>query len=150
MEGPNYQYDEMGMIIYPKSYIEDQNGKYDQDGFYILSEGGFFDDHGYHFNKDGFNEIGGFYDPDTGEYISPDDFDDETQNKIEDYYNELCGSDEEVEDETTGDYIVDEFNIPEDEIKKGMRREHCMPVLHWLNEQPADTMHVIKILNIPR
>ena len=95
MEGANLQYDESGLIIYPKSYIEGQKGNYDKDGFYILDEGGFFDDHGYHFDNNGFNEIGGFYDPDTGEYVCPSDFDNEMNNKIEDYYNELCGSDEE-------------------------------------------------------
>lgn len=31
-----------------------------------------------------------------------------------------------------------------------MRREHCLPVMKWLKEQPADTKHVIKIANLPR
>jgi predicted XRE-type DNA-binding protein len=152
MEGEqvHLQYDESGLTIYPKSYIEAQKGKYDDDGFYILEEGGFFDDHGYHFDKSGFNEVGGFYDPDTGDYVSPGDFDTD-HDKIADYYDELCGAEgEDSADEDNNDDVVEEYNIPEDEINKGMRREHCMPVLHWLNEQPADMMHVVKILNIPR
>ena len=119
-------------MIHTKSYIESQKGKYDNDGFYILQDGGFFDDHGYHFDKEGLNEIGGFYDPDSGEYVSPGDFDNEVQKNMADYYDELCGSDEEGEEDASE--IVDEYNIPEDEINRGVRKEHCLPVLHWLND----------------
>lgn len=57
-----------------KIYIEAMKGKYDNDGFYLLEEGGFFDDHGYFFDKSGFNDIGGFYDPENGDYVDPSEF----------------------------------------------------------------------------
>ena len=31
------------------------------DQFYILKNGDYFDPHGYYFDKDGFDQIGGFY-----------------------------------------------------------------------------------------
>ncbi len=37
-------------------------GKYDEDGFYILDEGGFLDPIGAFFDKDGFDVDGGHYD----------------------------------------------------------------------------------------
>ena len=43
-------------------------GKYDDDGFYILEEGGFLDPLGVYFDKDGFDVDGGHYD-DQGFYV---------------------------------------------------------------------------------
>jgi hypothetical protein len=57
---------------FTKEEIEAQKGKYDEDGFYILDEGGFYDDMGYYFNKEGFDEFGGFYDQETGYYVPGD------------------------------------------------------------------------------
>ena len=45
-------------------------GHYDDDGFYILDEGGFYDPPGFHYDKHGVDAIGGFYDS-SGVYIAP-------------------------------------------------------------------------------
>ncbi len=85
-----------GLRLYSKPEIEAFKGKYDKDGFYIVEEvdgAGFFDAHGFYFNKDGFNEIGGFYDPQTGDYVCPDDFGEE----MDDYYDELIGEEDDDE-----------------------------------------------------
>lgn len=50
--------------------IESLEGHYDNDGFYLLKEGGFYDPLGFHFNKDGFDAQGGRYD-DAGIYCAP-------------------------------------------------------------------------------
>lgn len=47
---------------------------------------------GYYFDKNGFNEIGGSYDPGTGVYVPPYSGDDIDQ--YADYYDELIGSDD--------------------------------------------------------
>ena len=54
-----------------------------------MEDGGFYDDHGYKFDKDGFNEVGGFYDPETGDYINPEDFDEDYIEALVFYYQEL-------------------------------------------------------------
>lgn len=149
------EYDENGLRIYSKEEIQQRPGHYDNDGFYLLDAGGFFDDHGYLFDKDGFNSIGGFYDPENGEYISPNDFDSDYNAKLEEYYDELC-TDSEEEDETGEESFKADvkehawLNLTEDDFKNGLIREHCLPVLKWLSEQPSDQMHVVKICNIPR
>lgn len=45
-------------------------GHYDDDGFYILDEGGFYDPAGFYYDKNGVDAIGGFYDS-SGVYIAP-------------------------------------------------------------------------------
>ena len=127
---------------FSRKHIESQHGHYDNDGFYLLQDGDFYDAHGFYFNKDGFNDQGGFYDPGSGEYVDPND------TGAADYYEELCGASQ--DSDSGDDGVVDEYNIPEEEANKGIRREHCMPVLQWLGEQPKDKMHVVKLLNIPR
>jgi hypothetical protein len=54
--------------VYSKEEIEIHQGKYDQDGFYLLLDGDFFDQAGYYFDKEGLDEKGGFYDENTGVY----------------------------------------------------------------------------------
>lgn len=144
-------YDENGLRTYSKQEREQHPGKYDDDGFYLLDDGGFFDDLGYFFDKDGFNEIGGFYDPGHGNYISPNDFDEDYNKRLEEYYDELCISDDESDKEgENAQDIQEEYGLTEAEIKNGIKREHCLPVLAWLSEQPSDQTHVVKISNIPR
>lgn len=53
-----------------KEEVEKHEGQYDQDGFYILKDGGFFDPNGYQFDKDGYDCLGGFYD-EEGYYVAP-------------------------------------------------------------------------------
>ena len=49
------------MRVYSKKEIEEFEGEYDKDNFYILKNKDFFDNLGYYFDTDGFDEIGGFY-----------------------------------------------------------------------------------------
>jgi len=37
--------------LHTKEEIESRDGKYDEDDFYILEQGGFFDPEGYYFDK---------------------------------------------------------------------------------------------------
>jgi hypothetical protein len=50
-----------------KEEFEKLPGKYDNDNFYILEDGGFYDEQGYFFNKWGFDAEGGHYN-DEGAY----------------------------------------------------------------------------------
>ena len=50
--------------------IQKLPGHFDDDGFYLLDEGGFYDTHGFHYDKNGVDAIGGFYDS-SGVYIAP-------------------------------------------------------------------------------
>lgn len=45
-----------------KEEIQGHEGKYDEDGFYILPGGDFFDPEGFYFDKQGYDGIGGYYD----------------------------------------------------------------------------------------
>lgn len=132
---------------YTEEEVHQYQGQYDKDGFYILPEGDFFDKDGFYFDKEGYDENGGFYDEENGEYVAPPEDDD-----FADYYDELCGSDED-EDEANEDqgsdsdeeiytYLEDgnekqatyDYGIDESEASKGIRREHCIPALKWLKE----------------
>ena len=48
--------------LHTKEEIEALEGKYDDDGFYILNKGDFFDPEGYYFDHQGYDGIGGYYD----------------------------------------------------------------------------------------
>ena len=117
-----------------KEEIEANEGKYDDDGFYILPGGDFFDPEGFYFDKQGYDGIGGFYD-EAGAYISPPGLKDANAGTFQyddqyaeyaDYYDELMGDSEDEEDDTT--------NIKEQEIDEGVKKEHILPVLEWLKE----------------
>ena len=143
------KYGENGSRIYSKKEIESHTGKYDKDGFYILNDGDFFDPYGYYFDENGMDEVGGFYSDETGEYVKPWEY--ENLEGYEDYYEELCGSDSEYDEENPEKTIavlgqVDEYNIPEDEANRGVRLEHCIPAIKWLLEENAQNKtHIIKI-----
>jgi len=109
--------------------IEAKKGHYDDDGFYILDEGGFFDDHGYFFNKDGFNSVFGFYDPGTGEYINPADFDPDYIEALKFYFTEL-GFDS--DEEEGSDQEVEEYDY--EFTNNAVKIEHCVPAIRWLEE----------------
>ena len=161
MEGKKKEFPQLK--IYTQAEIEAYNGSYDKDGFYILPDGDFFDQQGYYFDKEGYDENGGFYDDDNGEYVSPPD-----DEEFADYYDELCGSDEDEEEENPEEeedsdeeiysYVEDgnqkqasyDYAIDESTASKGIRREHCIPALEWLKQQPQDKKHIIKIANVPR
>lgn len=82
-----------------------------------MEDGAFFDQYGYYFDTDGFDELGGFYSEDTGEYVSPDMY---TKLGYQEYYDELVGEDTDEEggsdDEDQGP--KDEYNISEEEVNK--------------------------------
>ena len=88
-----------------QSEFEQQPGSYDEDGFYILQEGGFYDPFGFYFDKDGLDEAGGSYD-EAGYYVAPfdNDFDEE------DLYGDEA-SQENPEDELERQAIIDEHVI---------------------------------------
>ena len=134
-----------GLRIYSKQEIEAYKGKYDKDGFYTVEEedgAGFFDNHGFYFDKDGFNKIGGSYDPETGEYrCPPDDFGAE----MDDYYDEELYGEE--NDQSGPNEDQEEYHS---ELTSIEYSEHVIPTVQWIQEQPSDMMHVLKILNLPR
>lgn len=53
-----------------KEEVKQLEGNFDDDGFYILKEGGFYDPLGNYYNKDGCDEEGGHYDK-GGFYVKP-------------------------------------------------------------------------------
>ncbi len=46
-------------VQHSKEKIEEQEGYYDEFGFYILPDGDFYDHNGYYFDKEGYDEFGG-------------------------------------------------------------------------------------------
>lgn len=124
-----------------------------------MIDGDFFDHAGYYFDKEGLDEVGGFYDEHNGVYNPPPEFKDEAE--LDDYYDELCGSESEEEaeeqvdnqgpDEDSEEDDQDDFkDLDQSEVNKQIRREHCIPALQWLKDQPEGKKHVIKIANVPR
>ena len=59
-----------------------------------------------------------------------------------DYYDELMGDSDEEDD--------NDANLDAAEVNQGVKKEHILPVLEWLKEQPAGKKHVMKIANLPR
>jgi len=91
----NYIPSDQNQRRYTREEIEAHPGKYDADNFYILLDGAFFDHAGYYFDKEGLDEIGGFYDENSGVYQPPPKFNGEEE--LDDYYDELFGSESEEE-----------------------------------------------------
>ena len=58
------------LIKMSKEEIEKLTGQYDKDSFYLLDAGGFYDPEGFHYDENGIDAIGGFYD-NAGVYIAP-------------------------------------------------------------------------------
>ena len=52
--------------------IESYGGYYDQELNYVLDGGDYFDQNGYYYDKDGFDESGGYFDYEINEYVSAD------------------------------------------------------------------------------
>ena len=52
----------------------------------------------------------------------------------------------EENDEDFDDY----HGVDQSEAILGMRREHCLPTIKWLKEQPQDKKWLVKIANLPR
>lgn len=59
-----------------------------------------------------------------------------------DYYDELMGDSDDEEDGGA--------ELNEDEINQGIKKEHILPVLEWLKDQPAGKKYIVKIANLPR
>ena len=58
------------LIKISREEIVKKAGHFDADGFYLLDAGGFYDPEGYHYDENGVDAIGGFYD-ESGRYIAP-------------------------------------------------------------------------------
>ena len=136
-----------------KEELEGHEGKYDEDGFYLLPGGDFFDPEGFYFDKQGYDGIGGYYDT-AGQYVPPEGVKDANAGTFQyddqyieyaDYYDELMGYSVDEDDDDGEDQAQ-----METEINQGVRKEHILPVLEWLKEQPQGKTHVIKIANLPR
>ena len=70
MEELNLENPEEGLHQLTEEQISKLEGKYDEDGFYHLKEGGFYDPLGFYYNKEGKDEHGGYYD-EAGYYVKP-------------------------------------------------------------------------------
>ena len=140
------------MKAYTKEEIEAKKAQKGDFDWYYLEDGSFFDTQGYYYDVEGFDDIGGYYDSISGLYVPPPlDLITGEAEDADEYYDELCGSDEENEgNEDEGDEEEDDYQIGEKEANSGIRREHCLPALNWLKDQPKDKNHIIKICNIPR
>jgi hypothetical protein len=92
--------------------IEKQSGDYDEYGFFVLEKGDFYDPNGYYFDENGYDGFGGYYD-DNMVYVPAPEFAEEYYKKyqetydygydneydMEDYFAELCSSEDEYEDD---------------------------------------------------
>ena len=75
-----------------KEKIEEQEGYYDDFGFYILPDGDFYDHNGYYFDKEGYDEFGGYYDGLS--YVPGAEYEEEYYKKYEEMYGkEDAGAD---------------------------------------------------------
>ena len=97
-----------------KEEVEKLEGRYDDDGFYLLEQGGYYDPLGYYFDKDGFDSVGGQYDKE-GYYIQPN-------------LHEACIGDD-IEDYTLDDEDYEEHKqLADDDImRQADLHEHIMP-----------------------
>jgi hypothetical protein len=140
---------------YTKEEIEKHQGHFDQDGFYILEDNSYFDAEGYFFDKDGYDDIGGYYDSATGVYVPPpEEYLGDESDDMEDYYDELCGiEDEDEEEEQVAEEEINydnDFDMDDEEVDQAIKMEHCLPALRFLEQQPKDKKHIVKIENVPR
>ena len=56
-------YNEFELKIYSKKEISTYDGKYDEDGYYMMENGDYFSPDGHYYDADGFDENGGYTDP---------------------------------------------------------------------------------------
>ncbi|CDW85420.1 UNKNOWN [Stylonychia lemnae] len=61
-----------------------KEGKYDEDGFFVLPNGDFIDPYGYYFDEEGYDNFGGYYD-DDGYYVPGEEYHDEYYEKLRDW-----------------------------------------------------------------
>lgn len=134
---------------FTKQEIEVQKGKYDEDGFYILDDGAFYDDLGYYFNKDGYDEFGGFYDKETGYYVPGDAVKQEYDHNygLKDATNPEQQQYLEGEDEDEGDELTEEDQKID---MQASIQEHVYPAIIWLKQQPEGKKFAVKMSNAPR
>jgi len=61
--------------------------------------------------------------------------------EVDEYYEELCGFDSDnEEDEEDGEADEDYQIVDKQTENSGIRKEHCLPALKWLSEQPKDKL----------
>ncbi|CDW85455.1 UNKNOWN [Stylonychia lemnae] len=93
-----------------RKFEEVIGGFFDADGFYILPDGDFYDQDGYYFNKEGYDEFGGYYD---GLYYFPGPG---NKHEFEDLYDE--------EDDLIRQFEAKvDFVEEDDEIQERLYRE---------------------------
>lgn len=107
-------------------------GAYDEDGFYLLEEGGFYDPAGFHYDSNGIDAIGGFYNS-AGVYIAPKR-QTGTMQLNEDGRSVLCLKLEKAEIEgKEGAYDEDEFYILTD-------KSYYDPLGYFFDKDGFDTV----------
>lgn len=134
-----------------RAEIEAKEGKYDEDGFYNLPDKSFYDPAGYFFNKDGYDEFGGYYDNHTGHYVPGSGFEDE-------YYRNYGGtaapgdmlgySLDDYDEEDYGAEDESDYKDQSEAFKQAVLM-HVVPAEDWLKEQPKDKDHIVKLANVP-
>ncbi len=93
--------------IHTKEDIEQHEGYYDEDGFYVMGDGSFYDPNGYYFDQEGYDEFGGYYE--NGYYVPGPDY-------AEEYYrrfNEVYGQEDDECEYDIEDYFSEEENDEE-------------------------------------
>ena len=150
-------------------YVFNSGDYYDPEGYYFNKQG--FDDFGGFYDKNGdyvsppgvhLGKDGAFYfsgeiaieDDQYADYydeLNPDDSDDEEDLEDEEEKKDTeDGDEEQKDDDGDAEDELAEHGLEESEVNLALRREHCLPVMKWLKEQPVDKKHVIKIQNLPR
>jgi len=102
---------------YEKIKKDNPDGKEDEDGFFVFSDGSFIDPYGYKFDKDGYDSYGGYYD-DYGYYVPGEEYADQYYEDYEYEETELI-IDEELK-QLDDDYEAPE-NVPQDLVEEAER-----------------------------
>jgi len=128
----------MGTPITKEEVEAHEKGNYDEDGFFILEDGGFYDPWGYYFNPNGEDEFGGYYN-DQGYYIPGKDYE-------KDYYAGYYGVSKEDFDVDYQGYVDEEDEeekedphtaVDADRDTQYEYEEHVFSAIKWLKEQAA-------------
>ena len=143
----NIEYKPMGKPL-TRAEIEAKEGQYDEDGFYNLPDKSFYDPAGYYFNKDGYDEFGGYYDDQSGSYVPGAGYEDQYYRNYQGVRGDMFGytleeGDDDYDNEEDHDYNLEEGGDKEATLN------HIMQGEDWLKEQDEGKEHIIKLENIP-
>lgn len=111
-----------------KQLVDKNEGKFDDDGFYILPDGSFYDKQGYIFDAEGYDEHGGYIE--NGKYYPG-------QGQEDEYYDRY-----------------EEQNNRKETLKQEAERlapfmEHVIPAIDWVNQQAEGSKLTVQFKNIP-